>query len=100
MNSDRDKIRGGWDEPSSTSRSDTDQLTDLSAFDIPAAIAAWQAAPATLGIAPDAVSDTYLDIDQVDGSLELLIRVSTDAGTNGYVYLDPAGTVLRIEKPS
>ncbi|MGW0160247.1 DUF1707 SHOCT-like domain-containing protein [Mycobacterium sp. NPDC003323] len=99
-------FRGGWDEPSSRPRSDTDQVVDLAAFDIPAAIAAWQGAPATLGIAPADVSDTYLDVDHVTGpdggagALELLIRVSTDAGTNGYIYLDPAGNVLRVENPS
>lgn len=98
--------RGGWDSPSSRPRSDTDQLVDLAAFDIPAAIAAWKAAPQTLGIAPDAVEDTYLDVDHIGGpgggpgALEILIRVSTTAGTNGYVYLDPAGTVLRVENPS
>lgn len=99
-------FQGGWDEPSSRTRSDTDELVDLAAFDVPAAIAAWQGAPATLGIPPDDVSDTYLDVDHVrtddggPGALELLIRVSTDAGTNGYIYLDPAGRVLRVENPS
>ncbi|QVI28481.1 DUF1707 domain-containing protein [Mycolicibacterium neoaurum] len=99
-------FQGGWGEPSSRARSDGDDLTDLAAFDVPAAVAAWNAAPATLGIAPTDVMDTYLDVDHVSGpdggpgGLELLVRVSTDGGTNGYIYLDPAGTVLRIEKPS
>lgn len=99
-------FQGGWGEPSSRARSDGDDLTDLAAFDIPAAIAAWNGAPATLGIAPADVADTYLDVDHVagpgggPGALELLVRVSTDSGTNGYVYLDPAGTVLRVEMPS
>lgn len=99
-------FRGGWDQPSARPRSDTDQLVDLAAFDIPAAVAAWQAAPATLGIAPGDVMDTFLDVDHIAAAsggadaLEILIRVSVDGGTDGYIYLDPAGNVLRVEKPS
>lgn len=94
--------RGGWGNPSATERSDTDDLTDLGAFDIAATVAAWQSAPATLGIAPDDVEDTYLDIDHIAdaGGLESLIRVTTKAGTNGFVYLDPAGAVKSVENPS
>lgn len=99
-------FRGGWDQPQVRPRSDSDQLTDLAAFDVPAAVAAWRAAPQTLGIAADDVADTYFDVDHVaaadggDGALEVLIRVSARSGPNGYIFLDPAGNVLRIEKPS
>lgn len=97
--------RGGWGNPSSSARSDTDDLVDLSAFDIGATVAAWQSAPATLQIAPDDVQDSYLDIDHISepggpGALETLIRVTTESGTNGYIYLDPAGAVKRVENPS
>jgi hypothetical protein len=97
--------RGGWGNPSDTSRSDTDDLVDLAAFDIGATAAAWQAAPATLQIAPGDVEDTYLDIDHIaepggPGALETLIRVATKSGMNGYLYLDPAGAVKRVESPS
>ncbi|MGU3501780.1 DUF1707 SHOCT-like domain-containing protein [Mycobacterium sp. C31M] len=96
-------FRGGWDAPRPWPRSDSNQVTDLAAFDVPAAAAAWQAAPETLGITLDSVEYTYLDIagsDSGPGPLELLIRVSTYANTYGYIYLDPAGNVLRVEKPS
>lgn len=97
--------RGGWGSPSGSARFDSDTLADLGAFDIGATVAAWRSAPATLQIAPGDVEDTYLDIDHIEqpggpGALETLIRVTTKAGTNGYIYLDPAGTVLRVENPS
>lgn len=97
--------RGGWGNPSATSRSDTDDLVDLAAFDIGATAAAWQAAPATLQIAPDDVDDTYLDIDHIrapggPGALETLIRVTTKSGLDGYIYLDPAGAIIRVENPA
>lgn len=96
---------GGWGNPSDSARSDTDDLVDLSAFDIGATVAAWQSAPATLQIAPDDVEDTYLDIDHIaepdgPGALETLIRVTTKSGMNGFVYLDPAGAIKRVENPS
>lgn len=97
--------RGGWGTPSGSARFDSDILVDLSAFDIGATVAAWQSAPATLQIAPSDVEDTYLDVDHVaeagePGALETLIRVTTKSGMNGYVYLDPAGAVKRVENPS
>ena len=95
---------GGWGNPSSSPRSDSDDLTDLAAFDVPAAAAAWAAAPATLQIAPGEVENTYFDVDHVArppgvGGLEILLRVSTKSGTNGYIHLDPAGQVVRVEQP-
>ncbi len=42
----------GWGDPSTRPRSDTDDLTDLGAFDVQAAAAALAAAPETLHIAP------------------------------------------------
>jgi hypothetical protein len=94
--------RGGWGTPSGSARFDSDVLVDLGAFDIGATVAAWRSAPATLQIAPGEVEDTYLDIDHVGepGSLETLIRVTTKSGRNGYLYLDPAGAVTRVENPS
>lgn len=96
--------RGGWGNPSSSPRSDTDVLVDLSAFDIAATVGAWQSAPATLQIAPGDVRDSYLDIDHIaepgtPGALETLIRLTTTSGLDGYIYLDPSGTVKRVENP-
>jgi hypothetical protein len=95
----------GWGDPSTRPRSDTDDLTDLAAFDVTAAAAALQAAPETLRIAPSDVTETFVDIDHIaeppgPGALELLVRVSTTAHTDGWIYLEPAGTVKRVEDPS
>ena len=97
--------RGGWGNPSNRPRSESDELADLAAFDVPAAVAAWAAAPATLQIAPGDVEDTYFDVDHIagppgPGGLEILLRVSTRSGTDGYIHLDPAGQILRVEQPS
>ena len=97
--------RGGWGSPSGSARFDSDTLVDLSVFDIGATIAAWRSAPATLQIAPTDVEDSYLDIDHIGdpggpGALETLIRITTKSGTNGFVYLDPAGAITRVENPS
>ncbi len=98
-------FHGGWGDPSTRSRSDTDDLTDLGAFDVAAAAAALQNAPETLQIVPTDVADTDLDVDYIadpagPGALELLVKVTTNSGTNGWIYLDGAGNIKRVEKPS
>lgn len=98
-------FEGGWGDPSTRSRSDTDDVTDLAAFDIQAAAAALQAAPATLRIAPADVKETFLDVDHVadpggPGALELLVKVTMTSGANGWIYLDGAGNIKRVEYPS
>ncbi len=95
----------GWGDPSERPRSDTDDLTDLGAFDIAAAVAALRAAPETLRIAPGDVSETFIDIDHIaeppgPGGLELLVKVTTTSGANGWIYLDGAGNIKRVEYPS
>ncbi|MBI3227841.1 MAG: DUF1707 domain-containing protein [Mycolicibacterium cosmeticum] len=94
-------FRGGWDDPSQRQRSDTDDLTDLAAFDIPATAAALATAPATLNIAPGDVASVDLDIDHLvdEGALELLVKIVTTSGSAGYLYLDPAAKVKRVENP-
>ena len=95
---------GGWGDPSTRSRSDTDDLTDLGAFDVQAAAAALQNAPETLRIAPTDVRETFLDIDHVadpagPGALELLVKVTTTSGADGFIYLDGASNIKRVEYP-
>ena len=95
----------GWGDPSGRPRSDTDELTDLGAFDIAAAAAALQAAPETLRIAPGDVSETFIDVDHIaepsgQGALELLVKVTTTSGADGWIYLDGAGNIKRVEYPS
>lgn len=106
---DRSKLvysfRGGWGDPSNKPRSDTDDIADLGAFDVQAAAAALQAAPETLRIAPADVSSTYIDVDHIadpagPGALELLVKVTTTSGADGYIYLDGAGATKRVEYPS
>lgn len=96
---------GGWGDPSTRSRSDTDDVTDLAAFDVSAAAAVLKAAPETLRIAPGDVTDTFIDVDHVaeppaPGALELLVKVSTKSGADGWIYLDGAGNTKRVEYPS
>jgi hypothetical protein len=95
----------GWGDPSTRPRSDTDDLTDLAAFDVPAAASALQAAPKTLQIAPGDVAETFIDVDHIaeppaPAALELLVKVTTNAGADGWIYLDPAGKIKRVEFPS
>jgi hypothetical protein len=95
----------GWGDPSERPRSDTDDLTDLGAYDIAAAAAALQAAPETLRIAPGDVAETFIDIDHIaeppgQGALELLVKVTTTSGADGWVYLDGAGNIKSVEYPS
>jgi hypothetical protein len=95
---------GGWGDPSDSPKSDTDDLTDLAAFDLPAAVAALQAAPETLKIAPDDVSGSFIDIDHIadpsgPGALELLVKITTKSDTNGFIYLDAASNIKRVEYP-
>jgi hypothetical protein len=99
------EFHGGWGDPSDRPKSDTDDLTDLAAFDLPAAVAALQAAPETLKIAPDNVSGSFIDIDHIadpngPGALELLVKITTKSGTDGFIYLDGASNIKRVEYPS
>jgi hypothetical protein len=98
-------FRRGWGDPSARPRSDTDQVTDLGAFDVPAAAAALAAAPETLRIAAADVSETFIDIDHIaeppgPGALELLVKVTTKSGADGFIYLDGASNIKRVEYPS
>jgi Domain of unknown function (DUF1707) len=98
-------FKGGWGDPSTRPRSDTDDVTDLGAFDVQAAAAALRAAPETLRIAPADVSETFIDIDHIaddpagPGALELLVKVTTTSGADGFIYLDGASNIKRVEYP-
>jgi hypothetical protein len=95
----------GWGDPSARPRSDTDHVVDLGAFDVPAAAAALAAAPETLHIAPADVSEAFIDVDHVSeppgpGTLELLVKITTKSGTDGFIYLDGSSNIKRVEYPS
>ncbi|WP_125079756.1 DUF1707 SHOCT-like domain-containing protein [Mycobacterium sp. P7213] len=96
--------RGGWDDPSTSSKSSDDVLVDLSAFDVKAAVGILRGAPETLGIKPDDVKSTYLIVDPArdpttPGALSLSVYVSSDYG-GGYIAFAGDGTVKRINYPS
>jgi len=96
--------RGGWDDPSSSSKSDTARVVDLAKFDMKAVIGVLRGAPETLGIKPSEVTSTYLIIDPsgdptTPDAVELSIYVSSDFGS-GNLELNPDGTSKRISYPS
>jgi hypothetical protein len=98
------RFHNGWGTPSSRPRDAKDQPVDLGAFDVPAVVEALRVAPDTLGIPAADVSEVVLDIDDVAGStapapLELMVKVSSTSGGSGFVYLDRAGAVTRVEHP-
>jgi hypothetical protein len=70
----------GWGDPSTRPRSDTDHVIDLG------------------------VSETFIDVDHVSqppgpGAPELLVKVTTKSGTDGFIYLDGASNIKRVEYP-
>ncbi len=96
--------RGGWDDPSSSSKSDSVRLVDLSKFDMQAVIGVVRGAPETLGIKPSDVTSTYLIIDPsgdptTPDAVEISIYVSSDFGS-GSIELNPDGSTKRLSYPS
>jgi hypothetical protein len=96
--------RGGWDDPTSSSKSSDAVEVDLSKFDVKAVVGVLRGAPETLGIKPADVENTYLTLDPsrdptTPGALSLSVYVSSDYG-GGYIELTPDGTVKQINYPS
>lgn len=97
--------RGGWDDPTTASRSSTDRLVDLSKFDAKALVGVLRGAPETLGIKPADVTSTYVIFDPTGDStappdtLTISIYVSSEYG-GGSIELNPDGSVKRISYPS
>lgn len=96
--------RGGWDDPSTSSRSSNDVLVDLGAFDVKTAVGILRGGPETLGIKPSEVKNTYLIVDPArdpttPGALSLSVYVSSDYGS-GYIAFAGDGTIKRINYPS
>lgn len=95
--------RGGWDDPSTGSKSSDATVVDLAKFDTKAVIGVLRGAPETLNIKPADVNNTYLVIDPssdptAPGTLSISIYVSSDFGS-GYIELAPDGTVKQINYP-
>jgi Domain of unknown function (DUF1707) len=96
--------RGGWDDPSSTSRSDSDVVVDLSKFDQKAVVGILRGAPETLGIKPADVTSTYLIVDPsgdptTPGAVSISMYVSSDYGS-GSIDVNPDGSTKRVSYPS
>lgn len=98
--------RGGWDDPSETSMSSDDRVVDLAQFDIPMLVGLIRGAPETLGINPEEVETTYINIEANSdmtappGSIEISIYVSPEFGNSGYIELNGDGTTKRVSPPS
>ncbi|MGE2692962.1 DUF1707 SHOCT-like domain-containing protein [Mycolicibacterium pulveris] len=96
--------RGGWDDPSSSSKSSDATVVDLSRFDVKTVVGVLRGAPETLGIKPADVTSTYLSIDPsrdptTPGELSVSVYVSSDYGS-GHIEMAPDGRVKRISYPS
>ncbi|MFA5707221.1 DUF1707 domain-containing protein [Mycolicibacterium sp.] len=95
--------RGGWEDPSSSARSDSARLVDLARFDHEAIVGILRGAPETLGINPEDVTNTYLIIDPsgdptTPEAVEISVYVSSEFGS-GYIELNPDGSQKRINYP-
>jgi hypothetical protein len=95
--------RGGWGDPSASSKSGDGTLVDLGKFDAKTIVGLVRGAPATLNIKPDDVKSTYLILEPsrdptTPDALSMSIYVSSDFGS-GYIQLDGAGNVKQINYP-
>ena len=95
--------RGGWGDPSTSSKSSDATAVDLAAFDAKAIVGVLRGAPETLNIKPDEVKTTYLIIEPgkdptTPGALEISMYVSSEFG-GGYIQLGPDGSVKHISYP-
>ena len=96
--------RGGWDDPSTTTTNDSDELVDLGKFDTKTVVGVLRGAPETLGIKPDEVDNIYLSVDPsrdpvAPGTISVEVYVSSDFGS-GYIEMAADGTVKQINYPS
>lgn len=95
--------RGGWGDPSTSSKSGDATVVDLAAFDTKAIVGVLRGAWETLNIKPAEVKNTYLVIDPArdpttPGALAITIYVSSEFGS-GYVQVGPDGAVKNINYP-
>lgn len=96
--------RGGWDDPSSSSKRSDANVVDLGRFDVKAVVGVLRGAPETLGIKPADVTSAYLSVDPsrdptTPGELTISVSISSDYGS-GRIDMAPDGRVKRISYPS
>jgi hypothetical protein len=95
--------RGGFDDPSTSAKSEDDVIVDLGAFDVKTAVATLRGAPKMTGIEEADVKrdNTYLTVDptrepQTPGELTLRANVSSEFGS-GSVTFAADGTIKSID---
>jgi hypothetical protein len=96
--------RGGWGDPSTSAKDDTDRLIDLGKFDAKEVVAVLRGAPETLCIKPADLKSAYLSIDPsrdptTPDEVSIDVYVSSDFGS-GYIQLAPDGTAKQVNYPS
>ena len=95
--------RGGFDDPSTSSKGDNDALVDLGAFDVKNTVAILRGAPETVGLQQKDVKadSTYLSIGPANdplapGAVELRVSVSSDFGSGSITFAGD-GTTKRLD---
>jgi hypothetical protein len=95
--------RGGFDDPSTSAKSEDDVVVDLGAFDVKTAVATLRGAPKMTGMEESDVQreKTYLTVDptrepQAPGELTLRANVTSEFG-NGSVTFAADGTIKSID---
>ena len=96
--------RGGFDDPTTSAKSEDDRLVDLAAFDVETAVGILRGAPETVGLnAADVKKETtYLIIDPAKdpttpGALTLQANVSSTDFGSGSVTFAGDGTLKRVD---
>jgi Domain of unknown function (DUF1707) len=92
--------RGGWGDPTVTPKNDGDRLVDVSKFNFEVIVGLMRGAPATVGIKPADVENTYLIVDpsgdsETPDAVTVSIHVSSDFG-GGSMQVAPDGRVKQI----
>jgi hypothetical protein len=96
--------RGGWGDPTSSTRSEDERVVDLAKFDFPAIIGRTRGAADILKMGSQKVEDVRIDIEPNDDPLnpdgvDIAIYVSGEFNS-GYIEVAPDGTCERCEPAS
>ena len=96
--------RGGFDDPSASTKSDNDVQVDLGAFDVKTVVGLLRGAPETVGLQQKDVKadSTYLSIDPANdpltpGAIQLRASVSSDFGSGSITFAGD-GTIKRLDR--
>lgn len=92
--------RGGWTSQSAGAKSDSDVLVDLGGFDPATIIAVLRSAPKTLGVKPQEVKSSHLDVKASDdpltpGAVLISIYVSGEY-SSGWMSVDSSGNIVQL----